>query len=83
MQSGFSKEKAYKNTLEITQIAAKTIQKKNEFLGKIPFEYSLFKLFCKSVMNKNYPKKGWNIVWRQYDNQEIHFDMTSCIYGDS
>ncbi|OPJ64026.1 L-2-amino-thiazoline-4-carboxylic acid hydrolase [Clostridium oryzae] len=83
LQSNFTKENAYEKTLEITQIAAKVIQKKNEFVGKIPFGYNLFKMFCKSVMNKNYPKEGWSIVWQRYDKQEIHFDMTSCIYMET
>lgn len=83
LQSDFTKEEAYQNTLNITQTAAREVQKKNEFLGKMPFEYTLFKLFCKSVMNKNYPKEGWNLEWRQNDKREVHFDMKSCIYMET
>jgi hypothetical protein len=74
---------AYDITLEIVQIAANKTKKKNSQLKKMPFAYQIFKLFCKQVMVKQYPKEGWDVVWRRYDKQEIHFDMTSCIYLDT
>lgn len=82
-ESGFNMEEAYNNTLEMAQIGARKVKKKNETLGKIPFGYKLFKLFCKSIMQKEYPVEGWDIEWKQYDKKEIHFDMKRCIYMET
>jgi hypothetical protein len=82
-ESGLTQEEAYKNTLEISQIAAMREKIKNIFLSKLPYGYSLFKLFCKHVMIKDYPNAGWDVAWRRYDNEEIHFDMKSCIYAET
>ena len=76
-------ERAYDYTSEILQIACKKAQRKNLFLGKIPFGYSLFKLFCKSIITEQYPKEGWNTEWIKYNNEEIHIDFTSCIYMET
>lgn len=83
IESGFTKDLAYKNTLEMAQIGARRVKKKNEKLGKIPFIFSLFRLFCSFVVKKSYPKEGWHIEWKRYDNNEIHFDMKRCIYMET
>jgi hypothetical protein len=74
---------SYDYTSEVLQIAYKKVQKKNRFIGKMPFGYNLFKLFCKSNVSAYYPKEGWNIEWIKYNNEEIHFDFTSCIYMET
>jgi hypothetical protein len=76
-------EKAYEYTSEILQILCKKTQKKNRFIGKMPFGYSLFKLFCKSIIARQYPKEGWQTEWIKYNNEEIHFDFTGCIYAET
>lgn len=76
-------ERAYDYTAEILEIVCKKAQKKNEFLGKMPFGYNFFKLFCKEIMGKQYPVEGWDTEWKKYDNEEIHFDFTSCIYAET
>lgn len=76
-------EKAYASTLEIVQIAAEKAKTQNSRLAKIPFAFQLFKLFCKRIISKQYPQEGWKVVWRRYDNKEIHVDFTSCIYLDT
>ncbi len=76
-------EKAYDDTLEIVQIAAEKAREQNSKLKKIPFTFQIFKLFCKHILPKQYPDEGWHVVWRRYDNKEIHVDFTSCIYLDT
>lgn len=76
-------DKAYDNTSEILRIAYEKVQKKNRFLGNLPFGYSLFKMFCKLMIRDQYPKEGWDVKWIKYNNQEIHFDFTSCIYMET
>ena len=76
----FDQEEAYNNTMEISQSMARKIKRKNHALSRLPFGYSLFKVFCKSIMNKEYPKEGWDVEWQKYDNKEIHFDITRCVY---
>lgn len=46
----------------------------------MPFGYRLFKLFCKTNISSLYPEEGWHIEWKKYNNEEIHFDFTRCIY---
>lgn len=82
MDNGFSKEAALQATLKETQHNAQRKKAENSKLAKIPFSYSLFKMFVKSHMTKNFPSQGWDIVWKRLDAQEIHFDMTRCIYKD-
>jgi hypothetical protein len=76
-------DKAYEYTDEVMQIARLKGKKKNEFIGRLPFGYFLFKLFCKSVVVKQYPEQGWNVQWIRNDKKEIHFNMKSCIYFDT
>lgn len=49
---------------------------------KMPFTYSLFKMFAKSHMKKKYPIEGFTVKWRRYDYKEIHFDIVRCIYKE-
>lgn len=77
---GLGKEEAYKNVFDMYQISARKFKKQNSILGRIWGGYNLFKLFCKSVISKDYPKEGWDIEWKQRDKYEIHFNMTRCIY---
>lgn len=80
LEYSFSTNDAYANTLEETQKYAMLLKKKNEKIGKIPFSYYLFKLFCKKVMEKNYPDEGWETDWVRYDNKEVHFNLKRCVY---
>ena len=75
-------DKAFEHTDEVLQILRLKRQRKNQSIGKLPFGYFLFKIFCKSIMNKQYPEQGWNIEWVTYNSNEIHFNMKSCIYFD-
>ena len=76
-------ERAYDYTSKVLQIACKKAQKRNRFLAKLPFGYSLFKLFCKSVISSQYPKEGWHTEWIKHNNEEIHFNFMSCIYVET
>ena len=67
-------------TDQVLQMFRLKMQKKNKVLGRLPFGYSAFKMFCRSVMNKQYPKQGWDVEWITYNANEIHFNMKSCIY---
>ncbi|HNX64645.1 MAG TPA: L-2-amino-thiazoline-4-carboxylic acid hydrolase [Oscillospiraceae bacterium] len=67
-------------TDQVLQMFRLKMQKKNKVLGRLPFGYSAFKMFCKSVMNKQYPEQGWDVEWIKYNDNEIHFNMKSCIY---
>lgn len=76
-------ERAYDYTSEILQTVCIKMQRKNRFVGKMPFGYNLFKLFCGSIIAGQYPKEGWNTEWIKNNNEEIHFDFTSCIYVET
>ena len=80
LEYGFSTENAYTNALEETQKHAMVEKKRNGMLGKIPFFYYLFKVFCKKVMDKNYPNEGWETEWVRYDNKEVFFNLKRCLY---
>ncbi|WP_408629725.1 L-2-amino-thiazoline-4-carboxylic acid hydrolase [Alkaliphilus flagellatus] len=36
-----------------------------------------------SCFAKQYPKEGWHTEWIKYNNEEIHFDFTSCMYVET
>jgi hypothetical protein len=74
---------AYDYTDALMQIARLKAKKKNEFLSRLPFAYSVFRLLCRSVIAKQYPPQGWEIQWLRYDRSEIHFNMKSCIYFET
>ncbi|HPR95057.1 MAG TPA: L-2-amino-thiazoline-4-carboxylic acid hydrolase [Thermotogota bacterium] len=80
---GLNRETAYENALRIAQTGALRKKEKNAHLGKLPFGYQLFKLFCKPVVKRSYPNAGWEVDWKCYDHREIHFDMKSCIYVET
>ncbi len=76
-------DKAYEYTDEVLQISRIKARSKNEPHGRLPFGYFAFKLFCKSIMKKEYPAQGWDMEWIRYDRDEIHFNMKSCVYYDT
>jgi len=76
----YTKQKALELTDEIMQISRINMKKKNQMIGKLPHGYFLFKIFSKRIVSKQYPDEGWNIKWIKCDANEVHFDMTSCIY---
>lgn len=76
----YTTENALKLTDEIMQISRIKLKKKNQIIGKLPFGYILFKTFSRGVVSRQYPEIGWNIKWIKCDKNEVHFDMTSCIY---
>lgn len=76
----YTTEDALNHTDKIMQICRINMKKKNQMIGKLPFGYFLFKTFSRWVVAKQYPDSGWNIKWLKCDLNEVHFDMTSCIY---
>lgn len=81
-EAGYSKEDSMEATLKETQINAFRLQKESSKLGRMPFAYSMFRMAVKSYMKKKYPSEGWDVIWKQCDREEIHFDMERCIYYD-
>lgn len=76
-------DKAYDYTDEVLQIYRLKNRRKNLAIGRLPFGYFAFKIFCRSVVKKQYPEQGWNMEWIQYNKNEIHFNMKSCIYFET
>ena len=72
--------KAYAYTDEALQPARLINRRKNQAIGRLPFGYYAFKLFCRPAVIKQYPGQGWDIEWIRYDKHELHFNMNSCIY---
>lgn len=75
-----SKKEAYDHCLAISKIYALSKRASNERLGRNPLGFLLFKLFCKKVMDKGFPKEGWKVVWKERSFKRIAFEMHSCIY---
>ncbi|MGL4773616.1 MAG: L-2-amino-thiazoline-4-carboxylic acid hydrolase [Clostridium sp.] len=74
---------AYDITLNICQKVAQNGRKEMEFIGKMPFGYSIFKLLAKRTILKKYPVVGWDTRWIRYDKEEIHFNYHSCLYKET
>lgn len=49
-------------------------------LGRLPFAYQLFRLFCPAVLKKDYPEIGWKTKWLLRNGKGLAFDYYSCIY---
>ncbi|GHV70859.1 hypothetical protein AGMMS49928_20290 [Spirochaetia bacterium] len=79
-EHGYSKEDAYNLTLQKTQKAANIRKNKNAAFGKLPFAYTIFKIFVKGIMKKSYPVEGWETEWVRFDNKEVHLNFKRCIY---
>lgn len=75
--------KAYEYTDEVLQIFRLKNKKQNQIVGRFLFGYWGFKMFCKSIVSKQYPKEGWDLQWMRYDKNEIHLNMKSCIYYET
>lgn len=82
LENGFTKEKALAVVHNEIQCNARQKAEENAKLTKMPFTYSLFKLFAKSHMSKKYPTEGFTVEWKRHDCKEIHFDIVSCIYKE-
>ena len=52
-------------------------------LARLPFAYSIYRLFVKSYMQKNFPDAGWETQWVRCDSREIHFNLRRCVYWDT
>lgn len=76
-------DKALEYTDEVMQTMRLTARKKNQKAGRLPFAFQFFKIFCKSVVKRQYPREGWDMEWIRYDKKEIHFNMKSCIYFET
>jgi hypothetical protein len=76
-------EKSMEYTDEIMQIYRMKMMKRNQLIGNLPFGYYGFKMFCRRIVSKQYPEKGWNIDWISNDANEVHFNMKSCIYVET
>jgi hypothetical protein len=75
--------KAYRYTDDMLQISRLQNRERNQLIGRLPFGYFAFRLFCKSIMKKQYPAQGWDMEWIQYNRNEIHFNMKSCVYFET
>lgn len=73
---------AYEFTSDVLQFACKKAQRKNRILARLPYGYKIFKLFCKTIITRQYPDEGWKTDWIRYDNKEIHFNFSRCLYVD-
>lgn len=82
IENGFTKEEALIIAHKEIQRNAHYAAKENAKLTKMPFTYSLFKMFAKSHMKKKYPIDGFTVDWKRHDCKEIHFDITRCIYKE-
>ena len=80
--NGFTKEQALMITHKEVQHHAHCMAEENAKLTKMPFTYSLFKMFAKSHMDKKYPIEGFAVEWKRHDNKEVHFDIFRCLYKD-
>lgn len=49
-------------------------------LGRLPFAYQLFRLFCPAVLKKDYPEVGWKTEWLLRSGKGLAFNYHSCIY---
>ena len=76
----FSKKDSYKLAYKKIQKLGNIRKKRNERLKKIPFIYSLFKLFAKPYINNQWPVEAWKTEWLKQDNDEIHFRFHDCVY---
>jgi hypothetical protein len=75
--------KAYHYTDEVMQIMRLKYRRKYRFLGSLPFGYTVFRIFGRSVIEKQYPDQGWDKEWIGYDQKELYFNMKSCVYYDT
>ena len=78
--NAYTADKAYEYTDEVMQILRLKNRRNNQPAGKLPFGYFIFKLFCRSIVKKQYPSQGWDLEWIEYSKHELHFNMKSCIY---
>ena len=63
----------------------KTAEMKKDTMAKmarLPFTYSIYRMFVKKFMAKNFPPVGWKTEWVRCDGHEIHFNLHSCIYWE-
>ena len=82
-EEGMSKTEAKENVLLITQRHALSEMKRYAKIGHMPLGYQLFRLFAKLVMNRSYPKAGWDVKWPASGKREVWFNMHSCIYWET
>ncbi len=82
VENGFGREESFEVINNEIQKDAKIKAKVNNKLTKMIFTYTLFKMFAKAHMKKNYPKEGFNVKWQRRDNEEVHFNIHRCIYKD-
>lgn len=82
LENGFTKEKALAVVYNAIQCNAHYKAEENAKLTKMPFTYSLFRMFAKSHIKKKYPIEGFTVEWKRHDCREIHFDIVRCIYKE-
>lgn len=68
IENGFTKEKALVVANGEIQRDAHYKAEVNAKLTKMPFTYSLYKMFAKSHMKKKYPIEGFDVEWKRHDS---------------
>lgn len=77
-----SKEKALTEVDYLLQRAFVTPQWKalTWLIGALPRTFSLFRFGVRRMMQLNFPQKGWEIEWKEDNEQCIAFDIHRCFY---
>jgi hypothetical protein len=80
LESGINLAESY-NIIsnELNKLAARAGASMHKF-QKIPFTFTLFRIFAKPFMKHNFPRKGWIIVLKENSRKRLAFDMSSCLY---
>jgi len=81
-ESGFEKEEALVFVRKETTKAANIKKAAQANVARMPCAYLVYRLFVKKVMKKSFPVEGWDTKWICCNSNEIHFDMTRCIYKE-
>ncbi len=79
---GFEQEEALELVRAETHKAAEHKKEELHKLADRSFAYTLFRMGIRKHMKKKFPREGWKTEWVKSNQQEIHFDLHSCLYWD-
>jgi hypothetical protein len=57
-------------------------RKQLQFLGRLPFFFTLLRIVTKPFTRRNFPPRGWQVEWLEVNRKRVAFNMHSCFYLD-
>ncbi|MEJ2756905.1 MAG: L-2-amino-thiazoline-4-carboxylic acid hydrolase [Anaerolineales bacterium] len=80
LEAGFTREEALDTCQKLFFQTLEKQRKQQDWLGRLPFAYALYRWLVKPFMQVGFPNEGFEIEWVERSREQIAFNMHTCFY---